>query len=110
MDMFGYENIDEIRTIPQQERFTVEGDVLIIFTRRKSLAMVNQIPDKVETDIVRKDGTIRHLEVFCKKVLWDGKRSSQSLYNDITERKLLESNNAYLATFPEMGTYPIFGA
>ena len=58
-------------------------------------------------DIVRKDGDIRHLEVFVKEVLWDGKKQFQTLYNDITERKTLEANNAYLATFPEMNADPI---
>jgi len=106
LDIFGYENIDEIRTIPQQERFTVEGYANYLYQKERALHG-EPIPDKVETDIVRKDGTIRHLEVFRKKVLWDGKTQFQTLYNDITERKLLESNNAYLATFPEMGTDPI---
>jgi PAS domain S-box-containing protein len=48
------------------------------------------VPDKVEVDIVRKDGVTRHLEVFRKEVFWDGKQQYQTLYNDITDRKLAE--------------------
>ena len=48
------------------------------------------IPGEVEVDIVRKDGTIRHLQLFREEVRWDGKLQYQILYNDITERKQAE--------------------
>ena len=40
--------------------------------------------------IVRKDGAIRHLEVFRKEVLWNDRQQYQLLHNDITERVRVE--------------------
>ncbi|TFG35649.1 MAG: PAS domain S-box protein, partial [Nitrospirales bacterium] len=40
--------------------------------------------------IIRKDGGVRHLQVFRKEILWDGKRQFQVLYQDITECKRVE--------------------
>ena len=86
LDIFGYKNIDEIRTIPLKERFTPEGYADYLLQKERVLHG-EPIPDKLEIDIVRKDGTIRHVQVFRKEVLWDGKTQYQTLYNDITERK-----------------------
>jgi len=44
------------------------------------------IPEYYEIDIIRKDGAVRHLQLFRKLVLWNGKQEFQILYNDITER------------------------
>jgi PAS domain S-box-containing protein len=49
------------------------------------------VPAKVEVDIVRKDNTTRHLQVFRREVLWDGKQRYQAFYNDITEQKRIET-------------------
>jgi len=49
-----------------------------------------QTRDRVEVDIARKDGTIRHLEISVKEVTWDGKKQYQTLYNDVTELKQAE--------------------
>jgi signal transduction histidine kinase len=43
-----------------------------------------------EISIVRKNGEIRHLQVFRKEVLWDDVRQFQVICNDITERKHAE--------------------
>jgi PAS domain S-box/PAS domain S-box len=89
LDIFGYKNIDEIRTIALKERFTLEGLTDYLLQQERALCG-DPIPDKVEIDIIRKDGAIRHLQVFHKEVLWDGKMQYQTLYNDITERKQAE--------------------
>ena len=99
LDIFGYKNIDEIRTIPLKERFTPEGYADYLLQKERVLHG-EPIPDKLEIDIVRKDGTIRQVQVFRKEVLWDGKTQYQTLYNDITERKqaqeaLLQSEKKY---------------
>jgi PAS domain S-box-containing protein len=54
----------------------------------------------LEFDIIRKDGAIRHLQLFSKEVLWNGKQQYQFVYNDITERvqtekALCESEEKY---------------
>jgi len=89
LDIFGYKNIDEIRTIALKERFTLEGLTDYLLQQERALCG-DPIPDKVEIDIIRKDGAIRQVQVFHKEVLWDGKMQYQTLYNDITERKQAE--------------------
>jgi len=44
----------------------------------------------MEVDIMRKDGSLRHLQLFYKLVFWDGKQQYQTLYNDITDLKQAE--------------------
>jgi two-component sensor histidine kinase len=41
---------------------------------------------------VRKNGEVRHLQVFRKEILWNGERQFQTIYQDITARKLAEDN------------------
>ncbi len=88
LNMYGYDSIDELNTIPHKDRYTSESlaERAIRTERRKR---GDFIPN-YEIDIIRKNGEIRHLEVFRKEVLWNGKKQYQALYNDITNRKLTE--------------------
>ena len=106
LDILGCENIDELRASPLEERYTSESQADFL-TRKEKISQGEPVAKQIEVDIVRKDGTIRHLQVFGRQVPWKGKTQTQTFYNDITERKTLEANNAYLATFPEMNTDPI---
>ena len=51
---------------------------------------MRMIPSDYEIDIVRKDGEVRHLQVWRKRVLWNGKEHYQVIYRDITDRKQAE--------------------
>jgi PAS domain S-box-containing protein len=86
MDIFGYENFDQVKASPPQEHYTPQAYADYIL-RKEQRARGEPIPDNIEIEIARKDGTIRHLQVFLKNVLWDGKQQYQTLYADITERK-----------------------
>ena len=50
------------------------------------------VPSNYEVSIIRKDGSVRNLEVFRKQVLWNGETQFQALYSDITKRKQAEKN------------------
>ena len=89
LDMFGYENIEEIRTKPLDEHYTPESRVGLV-QRRERHSRGEPNPDKFELDIVRVDGTIRHLQAYRKEILWDGKKQRLVIYNDITEGKHAE--------------------
>ncbi len=90
LDIFGYKNIDALKANPPAEHYTFESYAGWVL-RHEKLLRGEPIPDKVEIDIIRTDGAIRHLEIFRKEVFWDGKIQYQTLYNDITERKLAET-------------------
>ena len=89
MDIFGYQNIDEIKASPPPEHYTPESHASWVL-RHEKLLRGQPMPKRVDIDILRKDGTIRHLDVSMKEVFWDGKQENQTLYNDITEMKQLE--------------------
>ena len=88
LDIFGYKNVDEISSKPASEFYTPELKAESII-RAKKLAKGEPLPDKIEVEILQKDGTIRNFEVFHKEVIWNGKKQHQTIYNDITERQRL---------------------
>jgi PAS domain S-box-containing protein len=101
LDIFGYANIAELRASPPQKHYTPESQVDFL-QRRNQLLSGEPVPDRVEINIIRRDGTLRYLQALRKEVLWDGKNQYQTLYNDITELKwaekaLKESEEKYSA-------------
>jgi len=95
LQMFVYDNIDEVKISSPTSLYTQEshaGHLLRI--ERTSLGEPN--PDNLEIDVVGKDGTIRHLQVFRKEVFWDGKQQPQLLYTDITALKQAEKEKQIL--------------
>ena len=99
LNIYGYESLEEFNAVPHQKRYTPE--TFAAYLKRKDIRKRGKDgPANYEISIIRKDGQIRHLEVFRKKVLWNGEIHYQALYNDITKRKqvehhLLESENRY---------------
>ena len=91
LDIFGYENIDEVRANPVEEHYIPESYADYVL-RKEKLLRGEPIPYNVEVDIKRKDGSIRHLQAFRKEVFWNGKQQFQLLYNDITERVRAEDS------------------
>lgn len=91
LNVFGFESLDELNATPHEKRYTPE--TMIEYEKRKALRKNGHDgPAHYEVGIIRKDGEIRHLEVFRKRVLWNGKTQFQALYHDITKRKQTEKN------------------
>ena len=89
LDIYGYDSIEELKRTPLKNRYTPESYAEFLIRRDKRLQNI-EAPSEYQISIVRKDGEVRHLQVFRKKILWDGEKQFQVLYNDITERKLAE--------------------
>jgi diguanylate cyclase (GGDEF)-like protein/PAS domain S-box-containing protein len=90
LEIFGYQNIEEVRAKPPQEFYSPEAHANWVL-RHERLLRGEPMPKRVDIDIIRKDGTRRYLDVSMRDVFWDGKQQFQTLYNDITERKAAES-------------------
>ena len=89
LDIYGYDSIEELRTIPVKKRYTPES--YAEFNIRKEKRQRGEYyPSEYEISIVRKNGEIRRLQIFRKEVLWNGGRQFQTIYQDITERKRAE--------------------
>jgi len=95
LDIYGYASIEEFKTTPVEKRLTPESYTEHVIRRERRL-WGKGISKQFETSIVRKDGEIRHLQVFRKEVLWNGKQRVQSIYQDITERKEAEEREEQL--------------
>jgi PAS domain S-box-containing protein len=89
LDIFGYKNVNEMRTNQPQDYYSPEAHASWVLRHEKFLRG-EPMPKQVAIDIIRKDGTVRNLDVSMMQVFWDGKKQYQTLYNDITERKQAE--------------------
>jgi PAS domain S-box-containing protein len=86
LNFYGYDSLGELQRTPLKDRYTPASYVQA--QKRKHQRESGDLSaSDYEISIVRKNGEIRHLQVFRKGVLWDGARQFQILYNDITERK-----------------------
>jgi diguanylate cyclase (GGDEF)-like protein/PAS domain S-box-containing protein len=89
LDIFGYDSIEELQTTPTVKRYT-EQSYAAFKVRREERRLGKDNSPEYRIDIVRKDGEVRHLQVWRKRVLWNGKEHYQVIYCDITDRKLAE--------------------
>jgi PAS domain S-box-containing protein len=95
LDMFGYENIEELKASLPQEHYTLESHAAFV-QRHEKLLRGEPLPELLEFDIIRKNGAIRHLQLSSREMIWNGKQQFQLLYRDITERKQAEKEKQEL--------------
>jgi PAS domain S-box-containing protein len=89
LDMYGYDSIEELRTTPVKKRYTPESYAEFRI-RKKKRRRGEYAPLEYEISIVKKNGEVRHLQVFRKEILWNGERQFQTIYLDITKNKHME--------------------
>jgi PAS domain S-box-containing protein len=89
LDFFGYESIEELWKTPFTKRYTESSYAEFLDRKEKRRLHADDCSD-YEIEIVRKDGAVRHLQVWRKRVLWSGKEHYQVNYRDITDYKRAE--------------------
>jgi PAS domain S-box-containing protein len=89
LDFFGYESIEELWKTPFTKRYTESSYAEFLDRKEKRRLHADDCSD-YEIEIVRKDGAVRHLQVWRKRVLWSGKEHYQVNYRDITDHKRAE--------------------
>ncbi|MDD5167622.1 MAG: PAS domain S-box protein [Syntrophales bacterium] len=95
LDIFGYIDMEEWRTNPAVNRYTERSYAEFKARREKRRLGRDDFPE-YEIEIVRKDGALRHLQVWRKSIFWNGKSHYQVIYRDITQSKLAEEEKAKL--------------
>ena len=89
LDIYGYDSVEELKRIPLKERYTPES--YAEFKIRKGKRGRGEVgPSEYALSIVRKNGEVRHVQVFRKEIFWNGVRQFQILYRDVTELKEAE--------------------
>jgi PAS domain S-box-containing protein len=89
LDIFGYNNHDKIQTNPPQNFYSPE--CYAAWTSRYEKFLRDEpMPKQVAIEIIRKDGTVKYLDVSMREVFWNGEQNYQTLYHDITEQKKIE--------------------
>jgi len=89
LNIFGYENIDDVRGDSPVKFYS--KDSYADYLQRKAKRLRGEaVPQQVDIDITRRDGSLRYIQIFPREVFWNGKQQFQTIYNDITERKQAE--------------------
>ena len=89
LKIYGYDKIEELKKTSLKERYTPES-YAEFKTRKEKRERGEAGPSEYEISIVRKNGEVRHIQVFRKEIWWNGARQFQVIYIDITERKRAE--------------------
>ncbi|MFC2060241.1 PAS domain S-box protein [Chloroflexota bacterium] len=89
LDIWGYGSVEELKTTPAKERYTLES-YAEHEERGKRRRLGEPVPSNYESSIIRKDGKIRHLSILHKEVIWNGETQIQVIYQDITEQKIMQ--------------------
>lgn len=87
--LFGYDSIDEILAIPRQG-VVADYDRDRVTGYRNALLEGDTTVRTYEMDGVRKDGSIIPLQVFLRRIVWEGEAAIQRTFIDLTERKKTE--------------------
>ncbi|MBN2185957.1 MAG: PAS domain S-box protein [Dehalococcoidia bacterium] len=85
LDIYGYSSLEELVSTPTEQRYTPES-YAEHQERRERRKLGQPVPDEYMIDIMRKDGAVRHVQVYRRPVIWNDETQSQALYKDVTER------------------------
>ncbi|MDA8125573.1 MAG: PAS domain S-box protein [Deltaproteobacteria bacterium] len=85
LDIFGVDSFAEWQETPVTSRYSEKSyaDSLVRNEQRRS---AEDGPAEYEIEIVRNDGEVRHLQVWRKKITWNGAEHYEIIYLDITDR------------------------
>ena len=90
LDFYGYDSLGELQKTRLKDRYTPES-----YAQAQKRKLQREHGDfsvtEYEISIVRKNGEIRHLQVYRNEVLWNGARQFQVIYKDITIRRQAEA-------------------
>ena len=89
LDIFGYQNIDEIDLVTPKELYTPNGYRQYL-ERQEKRARGEYVPENLDLEVIRKDGAVRYVQTSRNEVLWNGQKEYQILCNDVTDLKITE--------------------
>jgi two-component system cell cycle sensor histidine kinase/response regulator CckA len=87
----GY-SVEELLSLEDSIALTSEEDRPAVLMRKEKRLAGMAVPSRYEHRIVRKDGTIRWVEVYASLTEYNGRPATQVVSLDITERKQVEAS------------------
>ncbi len=87
--MWGYDSLEQLRTVPLSRAFTPESLALLEVIRRRT--GTGEPPPAHELTMVCADGSLRDVRVYSQAIVWNGEPCLQLLYEDITVPKKMET-------------------
>ena len=87
LNIFGYDSAEEVKAKPPLKDFYTPDSYADYLVRKEKILRGEPRKDPVDVDIIRKDGSLRHLQLFHSELIWNGKQEFQTVYYDVTERK-----------------------
>ena len=76
LDIFGYKDLAEIQANPPQNFYTPEYYAGFVIRHQKFLRG-EPMQKQIEADIVRKDGTVRNLQISMMEIFWTASSSTR---------------------------------
>ena len=89
LDIFGYATLEEFVNVPILDHLALESREAME-ERLKGWSSNKFVPSRYECKVIRKNGTIRELEISAKEIVIDNLKYRQSTFRDITEHKQAE--------------------
>ena len=114
-NIFGLQPTGKAPNISEYSKLIYPDDLKEVATRMDKLLAEGKLGETISFDyrITKPDGSIRylHTERMVKEINEEGKASRiVGIEQDITERKVSEEENTWLASFPQMNPEPIVEA
>lgn len=114
-NIFGLQPTEKAPNISEYSKLIHPDDLKEVSTRMDRLVAEGKLGENISFDyrITKPDGSIRylHTERMVKEINEEGKASRiVGIDQDITERKLSEEENMWMASFPQMNPEPIVEA
>jgi PAS domain S-box-containing protein len=90
-EITGYTITELLALSPEQQRALIHpDDQALVAQRIRARLNGNPISPRHEFRLVRKDGTVRWVDNHATRIIYRGRPAVQTVYMDITERKLAE--------------------
>ncbi len=90
LEMFQYRDRQDYLS-RQPSEFYMPDSYTQYLDRRARRLRGETVTPHFEVDFTRRDGELRHIEVFQKEVLWDGEKRFMLLHVDVTEKRRAEN-------------------
>jgi diguanylate cyclase (GGDEF)-like protein/PAS domain S-box-containing protein len=97
--------VEELKESPISQ-FVLPEDREILLNNHRLRMEGQQVPQRYQVRILRKNGDIGWVEINGARIVWDGRPASLNFLSDITERKAIEEKIHFMAQHDPLTSLP----